>query len=465
MKRQWLASLLGGVGWICLLTVGVPALGESGDGQPPVERTTESLGAEISTSGPLTVEGAIDEGLHRSPEILRAKAALKEKSWHRFGVLGTGFLPKVSISALHYFDTQYAVTAVNFGGGNLVFPGFFPQTQASLDVSLPIFDGLSNVRLLQAANLEEDAAEQDLAQSEFRLTEEIRVAFYQALAASQLQAVAQENVTTLEDHLKQVRIQKQGGVATNYDNLRVEVQLSEARADAIDSEDNATLTRKKLALLMGLRRDSRALQGDLPVPDPVRVKALELTDVPVERHDIQALNLRAQAADRTDSARSWWMIPSISLAGQYSIYDEQFFNNVVINTGNYQNAYNVGVFLKWNLFDGGASLAQGKEAAYQSLQADKSAELAKLQIPYDFAYWKRRYLSNSDHYLSKKFDITRSEESVRLAKAEEKAGTRTSTETLDAELDLFRARAGVVNAQVNAAEALIRLELALGRRI
>jgi outer membrane protein TolC len=54
---------------------------------------------------------------------------------------------------------------------------------------------------------------------------------------------------------------------------------------------------------------------------------------------------------------------------------------------------------------------------------------------------------------------------VRLAKEEERAGTRTSTETLDAELDLFRAKAGVVNALVNAAEAKIRLELALGREI
>ena len=52
-----------------------------------------------------------------------------------------------------------------------------------------------------------------------------------------------------------------------------------------------------------------------------------------------------------------------------------------------------------------------------------------------------------------------------MQKAEERAGTRTSSETLDAELDLFRARAGVVNAQVNASEAQIRLELALGRRL
>ena len=83
----------------------------------------------------------------------------------------------------------------------------------------------------------------------------------------------------------------------------------------------------------------------------------------------------------------------------------------------------------------------------------------------EFAYWKRRYSSNTDHYVSKQLNVTRSLESVRLAKEEERAGSRTSSEVLDAELDLFRSKAGVVNAQVNAVESLINLELALGRTI
>jgi ATP-binding cassette subfamily F protein 3 len=57
------------------------------------------------------------------------------------------------------------------------------------------------------------------------------------------------------------------------------------------------------------------------------------------------------------------------------------------------------------------------------------------------------------------------EESVRLAKLAFKAGNGTNTEVLDAELDLFRSRAGIVRAQMDAAEALLNLESALGRRL
>jgi outer membrane protein len=137
----------------------------------------------------------------------------------------------------------------------------------------------------------------------------------------------------------------------------------------------------------------------------------------------------------------------------------------VSGSGNYKPAYSIALALSWNIFDGGVALAQSKQAVYQQIQADKKTEAARLQVPYDFNYWKKRFLSNTDHYEARKYDVERSEESVRLAKEEEKAGTRTSTETLDAELDLFRSKAGVVNAQVNALEAQIRLELALGRTI
>jgi outer membrane protein TolC len=59
--------------------------------------------------------------------------------------------------------------------------------------------------------------------------------------------------------------------------------------------------------------------------------------------------------------------------------------------------------------------------------------------------------------------VDKAQESVRLATLGQKAGTRTTTEVLDAELDSFRSSAGVVSAQMDAAEALINLELALGK--
>ena len=59
--------------------------------------------------------------------------------------------------------------------------------------------------------------------------------------------------------------------------------------------------------------------------------------------------------------------------------------------------------------------------------------------------------------------MTKSEESFRLAKVGQKEGTRTTTDLLDAEAELFRAKANAINAQIGSIEALLNLELATGQ--
>jgi outer membrane protein TolC len=417
--------------------------------------------------GSLTLDQAISEGLKNSPEVQRSEAVLDENHWRKNESIGAGFLPKISASAGHYFDvTKYQLESISFDGQLVTLPELFPNNQVTLNGTIPIFDGLANVHHTQAASLVEQASEQELAHLKFTLSEQIRLAFFRALAAQGLRDVEVENVKTLEDHLKQVELQQRGGTATQYDTLRVSVQLNEAKSDEDDAEDSMLHTHKTLVQLMGLSQDGRTLQGTLPVPESTRVKNLELTEqVPLDRSDLHALELRADAADQDRKANNAWFIPSVSAGGQFIYYNLLVYDNGPIDNHNYQTAYNLGVFLSWNLFDGGVSYSRSRVAAAQNVQAEKASEAARILVPYDFAYWKKRYLSSTDHYTSKQLDVNRSEESVRLAKEEERAGTRTSTEVLDAELDLFRSKAGVVNAQVNAAESLINLELALGRNI
>jgi outer membrane protein TolC len=68
-------------------------------------------------------------------------------------------------------------------------------------------------------------------------------------------------------------------------------------------------------------------------------------------------------------------------------------------------------------------------------------------------------------YKAKLTDVDEARESARLATVGFEAGTRTTTDVLDAELEEYRAAAGLVQAQVDSFEALINLELSVGKRI
>jgi outer membrane protein TolC len=423
-------------------------------------------GDEIKDAGKgtLTLEEAVQEGRDHSPDVQRAQAASDQSRWHTFETLGAGFLPRLTASGNYYLNRKFEILNINFEGSAVAFPSIYPTTSTELDLVVPIFDGLANIHRYQAASLQQQAVENETARTTFEMEQSIRLAFYQALAASLSESVAEENVKTFNDHLKQTGAEKKGGIATNYDVLRVQVQLNEAQSDLIDAQDNVALTRQKLNQLLGVDQDERALSGDLPTPNAETIKHLSFDSrIAEDRTDVKALELRAEASDKERTANNVWWIPQASFGANYTWYND--LSNSITQSSDFQSAYNLGIFVRWNLFDGGVSYAKAKEAAYANVANEKSVEKARLTLPYDFDYWKRRYMSNASRFIAKQLDLERSQESVRLARDEQRAGTRTSSEVLDAELDLFRARVGVVNAQSNAAEAQIRLELALGRKI
>lgn len=127
------------------------------------------------------------------------------------------------------------------------------------------------------------------------------------------------------------------------------------------------------------------------------------------------------------------------------------------------DAYSVGISASWNIFDGGATLARMGEGAAQAERAEAAADAIILSAPNELETWKRHYRSNLALYEARKRAVEAAQESVRLAKLGFQAGTRTNTDVLDAELDLFRARAGVVRAQLDAATSMINIELASGK--
>jgi outer membrane protein TolC len=283
------------------------------------------------------------------------------------------------------------------------------------------------------------------------------------LAAQALLEVANQNIFTLEQHLSIANVSQRSGISTRFNVLRIEALLEEARSEKILAEDNAVLARKNLFLAMGTKDDNRALQGLLPVPHS-EVMPAGLNPAFRERDDIKAQLDRESAAQKAGQAAGafWW--PKLLLYVDDEYYKYKAFDPVIIETPDFKLAYTVGVRLTWNLFDGGASLARQQEAGYRAEEAAQASRALLLRAAEDFEMWKRRFIYNTGLYRARLRTEEKSQESVRLATLGLKAGTNTNSEVLDAELDLFRSRAGIVRAQMDAAEAQINLELATGEK-
>jgi outer membrane protein TolC len=411
----------------------------------------------------ITLQEAILESTANSPRLQKAKSVQEETSWKKTEALNT-FLPTVTAQASYLFDKKYMLNDIqlNPAAAPSSIAVIVPTTNFSLNASLPLFEGGAGLRRYSSAGSFSSAAEREYDWTEFQVSRDVILQFYKTLAAKELLQVSEQNLKTLQDHLKDVTLFKKAGVSTNYDVLRVEVQVSEAESEVLNATDNLAVSRGKLAEVMGKENDARTLAGSWPNFDAKYTENL-LKDQISERADLQALEFRSQGAKSLSSAASSYWVPRVSLVGQYQYYNNR--DDKYDNWDQYRSAYQLGVSMTWNLFDGMTSISRNHQSFQQAVQSEKTVVQARLKAQQDLEFWKRKYLYYGTVFKSRKNDVLKAEESVRLAKQGKRVGTRTDTDLLDAEGELFRARAGLVNAQMGALESLVNLELTTGHKL
>jgi outer membrane protein TolC len=411
----------------------------------------------------LSLAEAVEEARHNSPKLQKSQSALEEAQWKRVETY-SGFLPSLSLSANRLLDKDYLLTDVKLAGSPapVAIPQIVPSTILSLNGQLPLFDGFASTNRFLSARSFEAAAGEDLAWQGFLLEREVVLLYYKALGAEALRKVAEQNLRTLEDHSRDTGLLKKAGVSTNYDLLRVDVQVSEARSELMNAEDNQVLAKNRLAEAMGKAFEERDISGSLPVLEESLIAGLD-TQAPSERGDLKAMGERVEGASRLESAASTHLVPRLSLFGQYQYYNNR--NDELTDGAAFRHAHQVGLALNWNIFDGMSSISRSKQSVEQRVQMEKQYELARLHSRQDLELWKRKFLYFCSVYKARVSDVEKAKESLRLAREGRRAGARTNTDILDAESDLFRAEAGVVNSQIGAIESLLNLEQAAGKPI
>lgn len=404
----------------------------------------------------LTLDQALSTAIESSPTLQKAEAQQNEMHWKKTEGF-SNFLPTLSVVGSRDLVERYQT--VQYPTGPIA--EIFPLTQAGLQTKWLLFDGLANVDHYRSASFLSRSADANFDWTRFQLQEDVTLAYQHVVAAKKLADVADENLKTIQNHLDQVNALKTGGVATTYDVLRVEAQLSEAQAERLQAQDNIQIMQEQFGKVIGSQEPADVSTVELEVPHSEPIQGLEYRPQSHQRLDLEALQDQVYAADLNQTAYNRFWVPKVSVMGDYTLYNQ---SGALDDWQQYQTSWTLGLFLTWDIFSP-VGYSQAKQESYKAIQNQKALTQANLSAPVDFAFWKKRYLYSSTLYLAKKADLERATETVRLANAGFKAGVRTTTDVIDAELDLFRARAGVVNSQMDCAEAKNKLELSLGEKI
>lgn len=394
-------------------------------------------------SADLDLKTAINE-FYQSPRMQKSNSEVNEADWKKAQSFES-VLPTLYGRANHYFSQKYYFLN--------------PNTTYALGFQLPLFDGFANYKRLSSASHFSNGAIKNHEWNQFLGEREVILQFFKSIATKSLKAVAEKNLKALNDHLDDVNLFKKTGISTKFDVLKVEAQKSEAESELLNANDNVENSKARLYELLG-QNNQIEIQGSLPILDKNLINTEENT---LQRSDLQSLEEKYQGLADQSSAEARYLFPKISFFGEYMKYN-QTSKSLSINDS-FKNGYNIGMNLTWTFFDGFKSIAKDQIAFEQKIQTLKTLEMAKIKATNDASFWKRKFIYYVDTFKARLADIQRANESVRLAKEGRKVGTRTNTDLLDAEAELFRAEAASINAQLSSIEALINYEIATGKQI
>jgi outer membrane protein TolC len=408
-------------------------------------------------SGQLSLDDCIKLALAHNKFLQRT---LEEKEFARGGQIASymAILPMVTVTG--DYQRLDEVSSMSIPGGPKLTMGDLNNYTAGLSVTQPVFAGGSIIANIQSARLFSLLTDQTIRAAVQDLVYSAAHAYYDVLLNQHLLEISADAVRSSQAHLENVKQNRQGGVASDFDLLRAEVELSNFQAEFIRNKNAINLAKASLIKTMGVSQDSEFELSDKLIyvsGKPTMEQAVAIAYR--NRPDLfgKELDIKYQQELLRIAKSLYW--PTISAYYQRTYSKPDPHNRMLIDWG---DAWQAGINASLPVFDGLAreggiiqQKARLKQANIDLVDAEETAvfELTKAILSID----------NAEEFVqSQQLNLTRANEGLRLAELGYKEGTNTQVETIDAQAALTTARVNYYEAIYSHIIARIDLHKAMG---
>jgi outer membrane protein len=331
---------------------------------------------------------------------------------------------------------------------------------AGLTVTQPIFAGGSMVAKINAGKLFSLLTDQTVRAATQDVIYEAERSYYDVLLNQHLYQISADAVRSAQAHLDDVKFKHAGGVASDFDVLRAEVELSNFQAELIQNENVINISKTQLLKVMGISQDSNFAPSDELTYAPLKMTMEQSVEAAYRnRPDLyeRQFDIKYQKELLKIARSQYW--PTIS-----GFYDNTWanpdpHNSTMIKWG---HAWQAGVTATLPVFDGFSregeiiqQKARFKQSQIDLIDAEETTlfELTKALLSIEDA---------EEFVQSQKLNLTRAEEGNRLAEVGYREGINTQVEVIDAESALTKAKSLYYQAIYSHIIAKLDLQKAMG---
>ena len=263
----------------------------------------------------LTLDDALRLALSENPTIRMAEMEVERYDYVKRQTWGA-LLPQVSVSGQlnHNFIVQQMSKGFSLGNDP------YTTVSGAVDASLPLF-APQVYRMLRLNAAQMASAVEAARASRIDLVAEVKKAFYNILLAEQSLAVLHESEATVRRTVEDTQLQYDHGLASEYDLLTAEVQLSNLRPAILQTETSIRLAKLLLKMYLSIPEEIEIeAAGEL---DALRGEVLAGTDGLTsdlgENSDLRQLELQEEMLRLQLRAENAGRLPTLGAFGNFTL--------------------------------------------------------------------------------------------------------------------------------------------------
>ena len=390
-----------------------------------------------------------------------AQSALQNLKW------GSGQFPlldEVINAILSQMTSQLDIATPLNGVGSEITNAFDIEMRqiaaGAVSVTQPVYLGGKLRALYKTARLASDVSELKYEKAKEDLLIAVEESYWQVLSVQHKQQLAQQYVNLLEKLSADVTAMVEAEVATQSDQMKVNVKLNEARMSLAKANSGVALSRMLLFQLCGLDLNGKyEVVEDTTLHVYAPEDSLDMSAVWASRSELKMLDAAAGIADAGVKIARSTLLPNILATGSYITTKPNFFNGYANDFG---GMFTAGVVVNIPICHAGSFYAlkaakhKRNVAQYQLQEAQEKITLQVNKLNYELGVANVK-LEQSQSALGD------AEENMRLAEESFAAGVISSSDLMAAQTAWLSAKSELIDAEIEVRMTYRHLQQALGR--
>ncbi len=438
---------------------------------------------------------SIQESLEHSPRLADAEQGF-EVARQRVREAWSAVLPDVSASASYARNLRVQrafLPAIIFDPGaspDDLIPVQFGSDNtwtASVQLTQPVFEVAAFIGVGAAARFQ-DLEEERVRGIAQEVVTAVRQAYFDVLLATEEVRLTEQSVERVRRTLEETRAMNRAGMASDYDVLRLEVQLANLEPNLQRSRNSVAAARRSLLVEMGVEPDRPiVLEGSLGTIDLTDLDANEPANAALlrvagqddfgdedadrlyqvalaQRSDVRQLEATITLEGARLSAEKAGYYPKLSLFSSYDITaQENGGPNFFGETGNQRSTAAVAGFrVEVPIFAGFSRDAQVQQARAAVRQNEARRDRLELEAASQLRTLRESVDEARARTVAQERAVAQARRGFEIASAEYRAGVGSQLQITDAEVALRESEFNYAQAVYDYLSARAQLEAAVG---